>query len=145
MPMTNGCYFCGLPVDDFEPIYCCGGQDCGCQGMPIDPPMHDDCVTIDFLKKVKDFSAKAKEQNISIGMCRSFPGKEAKLENHRHLISSEDITVAEAQYVMDCQGTSLRLAEIADSLIEKLGGGSVEENSEEKPEKVKKRWEILDL
>jgi len=144
MPITNECYFCGQPVDDFEPVYCCSGYMCGCQGMPIDPPMHDDCVTIDLLKKLKDFSAKSKEQKLSICMSSYFPGKHVKLENHRNLISSEDITRAEAQYIMDCQGYTSRVADIADSLIEKLGGSSIEED-EVKPEKIKKRWDILDL
>ena len=143
--MTNECYFCRQPVEDFEPVYCCDGYMCGCQGQPIDPPMHDDCVTIDLLKKIKDFCAKAKEQNISIGMCRSFPGQEVKLENHRHLISSEDITPSEAKYVMDCQGYTSRVAEIADSLIEQLGGSSIEEPPEGNSQKIQNRWEILDF
>jgi hypothetical protein len=142
--MTNECYFCRQPVEDFEPIYCCGGQDCGCQGQPIDPPMHESCIAIDLLKKIKEFCAKSKEQNISIGMSRSFPGREVKLENHRKLISSEDITVAEGQYVMDCQGYTSRIDDMSDYLIERLGGSSTEEHAEQ-PKKIKKRWEILDL
>ena len=145
MPMTDECYFCGKPVEDFEPIYCCDGYMCGCQGMPIDPPMHDDCVTIDFLKKLKEFIAKSKEQNISMCMCSSFPGNKVKLENHDNLISSEGITRAEAQYVMDCQRYASGVAFMADRLIEQLGESSIEEPSKEPSKKSKKRWEILDL
>ena len=31
------CRECGV-VDIPEPRYCCSGADCGCRGLPIDPP-----------------------------------------------------------------------------------------------------------
>ena len=141
--MTNECMFCGEEVEDYEPVYCCGGYMCGCQGMPIDPPMHESCVVIDYLKKLKNFCNDSKE--ISISMCRSFPGQEVKLENHRHLISSEDITGAEGQYVMDCQGYAQGLANMADHIIEQLGGSSIDEPPTDRSKKNPNRWEILDF
>jgi hypothetical protein len=135
--------FCGEDVEDYEPVYCCDGYMCGCQGMPIDPPMHTSCVVIDYLKKLKNFCNVNKD--ISIGMCRSYPGQEVKLQNHRKVISSEDITVKESQYVMDCQGYAQGLADMADHIIEQLGGSSIEEPSKEHPKKISNRWEILDF
>ena len=31
------CEICGKPVPDYKPEYCCGGHDCGCCGLPIEP------------------------------------------------------------------------------------------------------------
>lgn len=137
--MTNECVYCGLEVKDFEPIYCCGGQDCGCYGLPIEPPTHQHCEIIDFLKKLKSFCKNSKD--ISISMTRSFPGVEVKLENHTKVVSSEDITLSECQYVMDCQGYVSGVNNFSDYLIEQLGGSTHEEN----PEKINSRTEILDL
>ena len=37
--MTGECFCCGKPMpDDYEPEYCCSGVECGCMGMPIEPP-----------------------------------------------------------------------------------------------------------
>ena len=33
------CETCGVPIDDYEPRYCCDGRMCGCRGEPIDPPL----------------------------------------------------------------------------------------------------------
>jgi hypothetical protein len=32
------CYVCKNIYKGEEPRRCCNGQDCGCMGMPIDPP-----------------------------------------------------------------------------------------------------------
>lgn len=37
------CEQCGKPVPDYEPQFCCNGQDCGCLGLPIEPCLCDDC------------------------------------------------------------------------------------------------------
>lgn len=36
------CIVCEKEVDDYEPQMCCGGVDCGCRGLPIEPPLCDD-------------------------------------------------------------------------------------------------------
>ena len=36
------CFECG-EVEIPEPVGCCSGRDCGCMGMPIDPPYCDEC------------------------------------------------------------------------------------------------------
>lgn len=33
------CFVCGVDVPDYEPEYCCDGRECGCMGMPIEPPL----------------------------------------------------------------------------------------------------------
>ncbi len=35
------CLICGGEVP-YEPEMCCDGRDCGCRGMPIDPPICGD-------------------------------------------------------------------------------------------------------
>jgi predicted nucleic acid-binding Zn ribbon protein len=32
------CMVCGKELD-YEPQLCCSGRDCGCLGMPVDPPV----------------------------------------------------------------------------------------------------------
>lgn len=36
------CMNCGTTID-YEPEYCCDGRECGCRGLPIDPPLCDKC------------------------------------------------------------------------------------------------------
>lgn len=36
------CLNCEVIID-FEPVYCCSGRECGCMGLPIDPPLCGDC------------------------------------------------------------------------------------------------------
>ena len=31
------CVVCGKEVPDYEPVYCCNGRDCGCNGLPVEP------------------------------------------------------------------------------------------------------------
>lgn len=41
---TYPCYHCGRPLpDDYVPESCCSGRDCGCMGMPTNPPFHNEC------------------------------------------------------------------------------------------------------
>lgn len=35
----NRCMVCGDALIDYDPRWCCGGEDCGCCGFPIDPPV----------------------------------------------------------------------------------------------------------
>ena len=48
------CYVCNGPVPDYEPAYCCSGQECGCYGQPLEPPMCSskcwDFAMVPFLK-----------------------------------------------------------------------------------------------
>ncbi len=37
----NKCIICGINVKDYKPEYCCDGKECGCQGLPIEPPLCD--------------------------------------------------------------------------------------------------------
>ena len=37
------CYYCGKEMDDndidnYEPRICCSGSECGCMGLPTEPP-----------------------------------------------------------------------------------------------------------
>lgn len=41
--MSSGCMICGGELG-YEPQMCCSGRDCGCMGMPVDPPIcSDEC------------------------------------------------------------------------------------------------------
>lgn len=33
------CVVCDREVDDYEPAYCCSGYECGCMGLPAEPPV----------------------------------------------------------------------------------------------------------
>lgn len=33
------CIVCGKQVTDYVPQLCCDGRECGCRGLPIDPPV----------------------------------------------------------------------------------------------------------
>lgn len=33
------CCICGKSMPDYEPVYCCSGKECGCYGMPQEPPI----------------------------------------------------------------------------------------------------------
>jgi hypothetical protein len=37
------CHYCDNIVDNYVPEGCCSGRDCGCMGMPIEPPICDEC------------------------------------------------------------------------------------------------------
>ncbi|AUS03532.1 hypothetical protein PBL1C_64 [Paenibacillus phage PBL1c] len=36
------CWNCGV-VEIPEPEYCCSGRDCGCHGLPLEPPFCEEC------------------------------------------------------------------------------------------------------
>ena len=45
------CWHCGI-VEIPEPMGCCSGRDCGCMGLPIDPPFcSDKCMEEYYIKK----------------------------------------------------------------------------------------------
>lgn len=33
------CMICSKEMPDYEPMYCCSGRECGCMGLPIEPPI----------------------------------------------------------------------------------------------------------
>ena len=36
-PYVDHCVVCGKEVEDYEPVYCCNGDECGCMGQPVEP------------------------------------------------------------------------------------------------------------
>ena len=50
MEVVDKCYYCGADLTQKEykewanSEMCCGGRDCGCRGMPINPPICDKCI-----------------------------------------------------------------------------------------------------
>ncbi len=38
----DNCMVCGVNVPDYVPEYCCGGHECNCRAMPIEPPICSD-------------------------------------------------------------------------------------------------------
>jgi len=45
------CLCCDNFVEDYEPDFCCSGFECGCQGLPIWPPLCEQCE-INFHKNI---------------------------------------------------------------------------------------------
>jgi hypothetical protein len=41
------CIICGKKVVNYKPIYCCHDRDCGCMGLPIEPPLCDNQLCYD--------------------------------------------------------------------------------------------------
>lgn len=37
------CLKCGTPLENYTPVFCCNGRECGCMGNPIEPPLCDKC------------------------------------------------------------------------------------------------------
>ena len=33
------CVVCGKEVKGYEAQFCCSGRECGCRGLPIEPPL----------------------------------------------------------------------------------------------------------
>ncbi len=33
------CMMCQKPLENYDPQMCCGGFDCGCMGLPTNPPI----------------------------------------------------------------------------------------------------------
>jgi hypothetical protein len=44
----TSCYECGGPVKEYKPEYCCNGADCGCLGLPREPPLCEECRRLFF-------------------------------------------------------------------------------------------------
>lgn len=40
------CISCDAEFVGEKPNYCCSGSDCGCQGLPVDPPLCEKCDSI---------------------------------------------------------------------------------------------------
>ena len=36
---SYGCMICGTTIQDYEPVMCCNGHECGCMGQPTEPPI----------------------------------------------------------------------------------------------------------
>ena len=48
---NDKCWNCGKDLG-FKLIWCCGGRECGCMGLPIDVPYcSDECVNEAYYKK----------------------------------------------------------------------------------------------
>ena len=47
---TTPCYMCGVPVEGYEALMCCSGGDCGCRGLPQEPPLCPKCDRVVFGK-----------------------------------------------------------------------------------------------
>jgi len=42
--MQYNCLICQKPVDDYDPMMCCSGFECGCMGQPTEPCIcSDEC------------------------------------------------------------------------------------------------------
>lgn len=37
--MIDRCVVCDIEVHDYVPEWCCNGHECGCMGLPIEPPL----------------------------------------------------------------------------------------------------------
>lgn len=43
-PQGWKCIWCSASVQEYMPVFCCLGDDCGCQGLPIEPPVCETCA-----------------------------------------------------------------------------------------------------
>jgi len=48
MSEAASCLRCGVPVEGYKLEYCCNGSDCGCRGLPLEPPLCAECDRIVF-------------------------------------------------------------------------------------------------
>ena len=46
------CAVCKKKSPDYEPVYCCNGQDCACQNLPIFPCICSDKCEDEFFETV---------------------------------------------------------------------------------------------
>lgn len=54
--MLHKCCYCDNLVeveDDYKPIYCCYGRDCGCMGAPVNTVFCDECDKKAFEMEIK--------------------------------------------------------------------------------------------
>jgi len=47
------CWHCGK-VEIPEPVGCCSGRDCGCMGLPIDPPFCSEKCQKEYYEKKQE-------------------------------------------------------------------------------------------
>ena len=55
------CEACGQPLQDFKPKMCCSSFDCGCRGLPVEPPVCSEKCW-DSLKVEADYDEWANKQ-----------------------------------------------------------------------------------
>lgn len=61
--MESNCVVCGK---DIEVTICCSGRDCGCMGMPIDPPVCSDKCYDELMNNYKKYYPDNKQEYIDI-------------------------------------------------------------------------------
>lgn len=37
--VIDACICCGIPMPEYDPKRCCDGTECGCKGLPTEPPI----------------------------------------------------------------------------------------------------------
>ncbi len=47
------CWNCGI-IEIPEPVRCCSGRDCGCMGMPIEPPFCSEKCQKEYAVKIQE-------------------------------------------------------------------------------------------
>jgi len=115
------CVHCGEIVEDWEPRYCCNGEACGCYGLPIDPPEHEICVAIAMLERLKKVHEENKDLGFSYQM-KFGETTEISLYCGRKVISNDDISREEIEYIMEAMGMVHCIADWSDYIIKKLKG-----------------------
>lgn len=51
-PELNGtCAICGTPI---HIAFCCSGRDCGCMGMPIEPPVCSQVCEVEYMNQLRE-------------------------------------------------------------------------------------------
>lgn len=69
------CIECGRTLENYKSRFCCHNTDCGCQGLPIDPPLCEACGER-FFKPAPPFNNCSKNMmNIIINAARDFMKK----------------------------------------------------------------------
>lgn len=100
------CITCGEPLPDYVPLMCCSGRDCGCMGLPSEPPVcSSECLDIEFnkhnqdiknevkviLDKIFDENTKMKDKNTFLLLSLDEMIKEKKYSTIHRLITSEKL------------------------------------------------------
>jgi hypothetical protein len=49
--MKGYCAICG---EEIEVQMCCSGRDCGCMGLPIDPPVCSELCEKEYIAKIRN-------------------------------------------------------------------------------------------
>lgn len=115
------CIFCDKPLFDYEPEYCCNGYMCGCMGLPIYPPIHEECVIIKFLSDIKKMSEQ--EPNFVLGM--AFNGDKSPKVDFECKLNGEELKLSNpprqiCEYLMDSMSMISGLKEHIPLLIKLL-------------------------